>query len=92
MVKTSRSSCPELLIADLIREKRLEMRLLPEQVVAYLDGTSLDQLRAYESGEKAVPLRVLYALSNCLNIPPSVIQALNERMSLLEGRNRAVPK
>ncbi len=55
-----------------LRQKRLESGLAEKKICDYI-GTSVETLRAYEAGEKPIPLNRIYALANCLNIPPEVV-------------------
>ena len=44
-----------------------------QAVAAYLETISVEIYRDYEDGNKPIPLAHVYAISNFLNIPPSLI-------------------
>jgi transcriptional regulator with XRE-family HTH domain len=70
---------PNPAIGEFIRQSREEAGLTEAAVVDYLGDISVETLKAYECGERSIPLNHLYALSNCLNVSPSAIVSLITR-------------
>ncbi len=62
------------------RERRIRALLTEEEVSNYL-GVSVQMLRAYELGLSPIPLDNVYALSNCLNIPPDEVMELFHQLA-----------
>lgn len=57
-------------IAAFFRERREATGMTLEQVATSLPGSDVEQLRAYESGTEAIPLDLIFSLTNLYNIPP----------------------
>lgn len=53
-----------------LKNKRVLSKISKTVVCNYLMIDSEEVLDAYESGTKTIPLKHVYALSNCLNISP----------------------
>lgn len=74
----SQKHSPSELIGALIKRARLEQGLTRAEVARYLGDQNEDTLALYESGRKSIPVCDIYALANCLNISPRLIQKLIE--------------
>lgn len=65
-------------IAAFFASRRRQAGVTETAAAAYLE-CPIEVLRAYESGEKALPMSSIYALANFLNVEPSEISAILAR-------------
>ncbi|MES3037188.1 MAG: helix-turn-helix transcriptional regulator [Bdellovibrionota bacterium] len=63
------------IIAEFFKHHRVRAEMSVESVAEYL-STSVNDVMAFENGDKPVPLETVYAISNFLSIPPSEIMSL----------------
>lgn len=57
-------------IASFFKERRQASGMTVEQVASALPGNDVEQLRAFEAGAEAIPLDLIFSLTNLYNIPP----------------------
>lgn len=65
-----------LKFASFFRQHRLDLNMSLEQVRDSLNLKSTEDVIAYESGARPIPLEDMFSLTNLLNIPPEEVLAL----------------
>ncbi len=70
------SSSPSARVGSFLRDKRISAGVSEWEILQYMPDMTLNEIRDYESGRKAIPVSYVYAMSNRLNIAPQEIQQL----------------
>ena len=63
-------------IAAFFRERRLASGLSLEQVATSIEHVEVSELEGYEAGISPIPLDLIFALTNVLNIAPEDVMNL----------------
>jgi len=88
-IKNLKSSKVKLASAELgllFHEVRKSCGMSLETVSRYMGNVTPDRINQYEKGLMEIPLCDIYALANCLNIPPDNILKLIEKLNPTKKR------
>ena len=70
------------IIGSFLREKRLASRFETDDVIVQLELGSTVELFEYETGQREIPLQLLFEFSNLYSIPPDQLVLLLYKQAL----------